>query len=205
VDEAEIAFQFSFISFQLSCSRVAVALRRWTKSLKEVTRCDIEANKRDLEAIRLEFKLQLEAVEAQTAHWGDASSETGTATVNPLWFDGSISWTMFRPEFEAVIYHNGWSARMKDMHLLAILQGQAVDILCSVPAITTYEDTVGTLKGDYEIMSWWSPTSHNLQPEASWASTRLRIRKGYRTVGLLLSCLATRGLHQEGGGLCISW
>jgi hypothetical protein len=34
VDEAEIAFEFSFISFQLSCSRVAVALRRWTNGLR---------------------------------------------------------------------------------------------------------------------------------------------------------------------------
>jgi hypothetical protein len=33
VDEAEISLEFSFISFQLSCSRVAVALRRWTKDL----------------------------------------------------------------------------------------------------------------------------------------------------------------------------
>jgi hypothetical protein len=35
------------------------------------------------------------------------------------------------------------------MHLLAILQGQVVDILLSAPAIVTYEDIGGALKGHY--------------------------------------------------------
>jgi hypothetical protein len=40
------------------------------------------------------------------------------------------------------------------VHLLAILQGKAVDILHSVPARVTYKDIIGALKGhngDYQL------------------------------------------------------
>jgi hypothetical protein len=45
--------------------------------------------------------------------------------------------------------HSSWAAQEKATHLLAILLGHAADILHSVPAEATYEDTVGVLKGHY--------------------------------------------------------
>jgi hypothetical protein len=45
--------------------------------------------------------------------------------------------------------HSKRTSCKKAVHLLAVMQGQVADILHSVPASLTYEDTVGVLKGHY--------------------------------------------------------
>jgi hypothetical protein len=49
--------------------------------------------------------------------------------MNPPKFDGSMSWTVFHRQFEAMTDYSGWAAREKVTNLLDILQGQAADIL----------------------------------------------------------------------------
>jgi hypothetical protein len=61
---------------------------------------------------------------------------------------------VFHRQFEAAAVHNDWTPREKAAHLLSVLQGQAADILHSVPAEAPYEDIVGTLHdrfGDHQL------------------------------------------------------
>lgn len=41
--------------------------------------------------------------------------------------------------------HSGWVVQGNGTHLLAVLQGQASDILDSVPVKVTFEDVIGAL------------------------------------------------------------
>jgi hypothetical protein len=56
---------------------------------------------------------------------------------------------VFHQQFKAMAVHNGWAVPEKALHLLAILQRKAVDILQSIPAGATYEDTVRAQMGRY--------------------------------------------------------
>jgi hypothetical protein len=61
---------------------------------------------------------------------------------------------MFRHQFEAVAGHNNWAPWEKATHLLAILQGQAADVLYSVPAKVMYEEIImvpESCYGDYQL------------------------------------------------------
>jgi hypothetical protein len=53
-------------------------------------------------------------------------------------------------QLEAVANHNGLAAQKKATHLLAILQGQAADIIHNVQVAVTYEVVVRGLKDWYE-------------------------------------------------------
>jgi hypothetical protein len=108
-----------------------------------------ESNRCDLEATRREFETQLALVQARSKCGGGGKAGVSAVVVKTPKFDRSTSWTVFRRQFEAATDHNGLGARRKAMHLLAIMQGQAADILHSVPAGGTYEDIVGTLKSRY--------------------------------------------------------
>jgi hypothetical protein len=52
-------------------------------------------------------------------------------------------------QFEAAAIYNDWTPREKAAHLLSVLQGQAADVLHSVPAEASYEDIVGALQGRF--------------------------------------------------------
>jgi hypothetical protein len=83
-----------------------------------------------------------------------ANAGANTDKVKPPKFDGSTSWVMFHRQFEAAAIHDDWTPREKAAHLLSILQGQAADVLHSVPAGESYEDIVGTLQdrfGDHQL------------------------------------------------------
>jgi hypothetical protein len=74
--------------------------------------------------------------------------------VKPPKFDGSTSWVVFHCQFDAAAIHNDWTPREKAAHLLSVLQGQAADVLHSVPAEASYEDIVGALQdrfGDHQL------------------------------------------------------
>lgn len=80
--------------------------------------------------------MHLTAVEAESGR----NIGTSTVMVKPLKFDRSMSWRVFHRQFEAVVDHSGWEAMEKAIHLLAILQGQAANILHSGRAEATCED-----------------------------------------------------------------
>jgi hypothetical protein len=51
------------------------------------------------------------------------------------------------PQFDAVASRNDWTSSEKVTHLLAVLQGQATDILHIVPDGASYEDIVEGSEG----------------------------------------------------------
>jgi hypothetical protein len=60
---------------------------------------------------------------------------------------------VFHRQFETAADHR-WTSSEKAAHLLAVLQGQAADVLHSVPPGVTYEDIVGAPKdryGDHQL------------------------------------------------------
>jgi hypothetical protein len=74
--------------------------------------------------------------------------------VKPPKFDGATSWVVFQRQFEAAAIHNDWNPREKAAHILSVLQGQAADVLHSVPAGASYEDIVWALQdrfGDHKL------------------------------------------------------
>ncbi|KAJ4449439.1 hypothetical protein ANN_00838 [Periplaneta americana] len=69
--------------------------------------------------------------------------------VKPPKFDGTISWAIFRRQFEAIAEHNGWTLAEKTTRLLAALQGQASEILHSVPEDGAATEIMAALEGRY--------------------------------------------------------
>jgi hypothetical protein len=69
--------------------------------------------------------------------------------IKPPRFDGSMSWTQFHGEVKARVKRNSWTNQEKARHLLALLQGQAVYILHSVPSGPRYKDMAEVLEGHY--------------------------------------------------------
>ncbi|KAJ4438245.1 hypothetical protein ANN_14184 [Periplaneta americana] len=64
-------------------------------------------------------------------------------------FDGTTSWAIFRCQFEATAAHNGWTPAEKTTQLLTALQGQASEILHSVPEDGTAAEIMAALEGRY--------------------------------------------------------
>jgi hypothetical protein len=60
-----------------------------------------------------------------------------------------MPWTVFCCQLEAVVRHVKWTTKGQTVHLLAILQVQAANILYSVPAGLVYGDNVEVLKCCY--------------------------------------------------------
>jgi hypothetical protein len=88
--------------------------------------------------------------EARTRRAGGSSAGANAEKVKPPKFDGSTSWAVFHRQFDAAAAHNDWTPREKAAHL----QGQAADVLHSVPAGAPYEDIVGALQdrfGDHQL------------------------------------------------------
>jgi hypothetical protein len=54
---------------------------------------------------------------------------------------------VFHRQFEAMVYLEKWASCEKTAHFLAVMQGQAADFRHSVSPEATYENMVGTLKG----------------------------------------------------------
>jgi hypothetical protein len=125
-------------------------LSRNTKATRE----DVEATRRDLEATQRDLETHLVALEARTRRAGGRSAGVNADKVKPPKFDGSTSWVVFHRQFEAAAIHNDWTPREKAAHFLSVLQGQAADVLHSVPVEASYEDIVGALQdrfGDHQL------------------------------------------------------
>jgi hypothetical protein len=97
--------------------------------------------------MRWEFETQLEAVETQTICVGSRNTGDSTDKVKPLKSNAPTSWTVHH-QFEAITCHD-WTSRKKTMHLLTVLQGQAANIIHSVPARAAYEDIIRAPRGHY--------------------------------------------------------
>jgi hypothetical protein len=102
---------------------------------------------------RGELRMQLEQVEARDAckfsryYTAEARSElgscqrtgTGAGVAQTPKFDGLTSWAMFRPQFQTVAEHNGWTSYDKAAYLIAALDEPAAHIPHSVPIGARYE------------------------------------------------------------------
>jgi hypothetical protein len=92
--------------------------------------------------------MQLAKVNPSVACGCCRNTATGVDSVNPLRFNESASWDVFCCQFEATKGHN-WAPPEKNMHLLAIPQGQAGDILQSIPIGVMYKEITENLEGHY--------------------------------------------------------
>jgi hypothetical protein len=112
-----------------------------------------------IETTRRELEAKLAIVETQTRRAGGSGPGANTSTVKPPKFDGTTSWAVFYGQFEAAAVQNNWKPHEKAAHLVSVLQGQAADIVQTVPAEATYEDITGALRdrfGDQLAAACWS-------------------------------------------------
>jgi hypothetical protein len=134
------------------CAGQAELEERLDKQQKDVHSM-VEQNTRDLregiEATRRDFEARLAAVETRARRAGNSGPGTNTSTVKPPKFDGTTSWDVFHRQFEAAALQNNWQPREKAAHLLSVLQGQAAEIVRTVPEEATYEEISGALKGRF--------------------------------------------------------
>jgi hypothetical protein len=138
---------------RVTCT-VDTQLRNMSSMVEQQTRNLRENLVRNIEATRQDFETQLAALEARTRRAGGSSAGVNDDKVKPPKFDGSTSWVVLHRQFDAAATHNDWTPREKAAHLLSVLQGQAADVLHSVPAEASYEDIVGTLRdrfGDHQL------------------------------------------------------
>jgi hypothetical protein len=133
---------------------VDTQLKNVSSMVEQQTRNLRQDLSKNIEATRQDFETQLAALEARTRR---GSAGANADKVKPRKFDGSTSWVVFHRQFEATAIHNDWTHREKAAHLLSVLQGQAADILHSVPAMRT---SLGRCKTDSETTSWRRLTGH---------------------------------------------
>ncbi|XP_069682596.1 fibronectin-binding protein PlpA-like [Periplaneta americana] len=94
--------------------------------------------------------MQEAATELRTPYSGPAEPSASVRHyVKTPKFDGTTSWAIFRRQFEAIAEHNGWTPAEKTTQLLAALQGQASEILHSVPEDGTAAEIMAALEGRY--------------------------------------------------------
>jgi hypothetical protein len=124
-----------------------------THNLHEDLSRNIKATRQDLEATQRDIETQMAALDARTRRADGGNEGANADKVKPPKFDGSTSWAVFHRQFEAAAIHNDWAPR-EASHLLSVLQGQAADVLHSVPAEASYEVVVGALQdrfGDHQL------------------------------------------------------
>ncbi|KAJ4428949.1 hypothetical protein ANN_25945 [Periplaneta americana] len=97
----------------------------------------------------VENKHILALVDRQAREKTDNRRGTRYYNVKTPKFDGTTSWTIFRRQFETIAEHNGWTPAEKTNQLLAGLQGQASEILHSVPEDGTSAEIMTALEGRY--------------------------------------------------------
>ncbi|XP_069705742.1 adventurous-gliding motility protein Z-like [Periplaneta americana] len=95
--------------------------------------------------------MQEAATELRTPYSGPAESSPSARhhNVKTPKFDGTTSWAIFRRQFEATAAHNGWTPAEQTTQLLTALQGQASEILHSVPEDGTAAEIMAALEGRY--------------------------------------------------------
>jgi hypothetical protein len=127
---------------------------------EQQTRNLMEDFNRNREATKMDFKMQMAAVETWMRRASRGSAGANTNTVKPPKFYGSTSLDVLHCQFKAVANHNNWTPRQKSADLLSVLQGQAPEILHSMPAKATYENIVGALWDRFCVhqlaVAYWS-------------------------------------------------
>jgi hypothetical protein len=161
----------------------------------------LEATKHDLEATQQDLETQLAALEARTRRAGAGNAGANADKVKPPKFEGSTSRAVFHRQFEAAAIHNDWTPREKAAHL-RLLQGQAADILHSVPAEESYEDIVGAVQyrfGDHQLAATYQSqlkarvqTSGETLQEFATAIEQLA---HWALVGLPIGYIQTKAAH----------
>jgi hypothetical protein len=132
-----------------------MSVDKWTQSLhKELYMrmlgiwIDKQVTKDTVETTWQEFGMPLAEVNASVGCGCCRNTATRVDRIKPLRFNKSPSWDAFCYQFKATVGHN-WAPPEKTMHLLAIPQGQAGDILYSIPAEVTYEEITMATEGHY--------------------------------------------------------
>jgi hypothetical protein len=92
---------------------VEVSLDKWTRDFEK----KIASIKEDITSNKLKFQSQLEEVKA-VAERGSRPTVGASAAQSPT-FNGNISWSAFRCQFEIVAEHSQWSDREKSTYLRA--------------------------------------------------------------------------------------
>lgn len=105
--------------------------------------------------------MKLSEVKTQAGYGGFGKTGTEVDMIKPPEFNGPIIWNLVHCQFEAVAEHNNWAVRDNVTHLLLLLQGQAFDVLYSVPVQTSYEDIIEVLEGHYGAANWPQHTIPN--------------------------------------------
>ena len=93
-----------------------------------------------MEATRRELEAYLTSVEAGNRRAGGDGPRANITTVKLPKFNGATNWAVFRRQFETAEVQNNWKQNEKSTYLFSVLQGQAADILHTVPAKATCED-----------------------------------------------------------------
>jgi hypothetical protein len=99
----------------------------------QVTWNDIQAMKTPVEATWQEFEMQLPETEAPAGHGGCRDTSPRRDMIKPPRFDESMAWTLLHLQFKATVEYNNWADCKKAKHLVAILQGQAIQVLHMSP------------------------------------------------------------------------
>jgi hypothetical protein len=86
--------------------------------------------------------------------------------MKPPKFNSATSWAVFHRQ-EVALVQNNWTPNEKVAHLLSALQGQAADILYTVPSKATYEDIAGAL---------WDCSVEHLLEVAYWLQLKGRVK-----------------------------
>jgi hypothetical protein len=142
----------------------------------------------------------------------DCRSTATRQTRVTLWrFDGSMSWTLFNHQLKPMVEYNSWKDQKKDTHLWAIVQGQAVDILHSIPTQVRDQEmssnyswaTIGCSTRP-SISPWsWKPPRQQLECQqdvcdSGWSTfrpmvTREQVQQDWMTSMLAVGALAILG------------
>jgi hypothetical protein len=91
----------------------------------------------------------------------------------PSTFNGNISWSAFRRQFEIVAGNNQWPDREKSTYLIRALKGRAADVLPGIPTNPTYKDTLQALEdrfGDQHFAAASASIYKNLEDRGIPAS-----------------------------------
>jgi hypothetical protein len=103
-----------------------------------------QATSERFEAVRREFHTRLEEAKEMAGH--TCGTGKGTCAITPPKFDGTISWSIFRHQFETVAEHNGWRPKEKSTYLITALEGRATDALHGISKGATYEEILQALE-----------------------------------------------------------
>jgi hypothetical protein len=96
-----------------------------------------------------EFQAMLDETRQRRAE-GTNTPGVGKCSVQTPTFEGCITWSVFRRQFEVVAEQNWWSNQDKSTYLITALKGRAADVLPGIPTNTIYEDTLRALEDSFE-------------------------------------------------------